>query len=130
MLLVWPICPGMLRQMLLVYKQYAGNPRVTLLSHTVDHDTLLVLRDYAGRLGITSARQWHFATAPHDTIFALAQQYILPSFPLSVRRNFFAEDSISPTPLTNVDFFIRLSRFANMKSLRPSPQVPRKCSTL
>ncbi|WP_324679377.1 SCO family protein [Hymenobacter sp. GOD-10R] len=73
------ICPGMQRQMLRVYKQYKGNTRVAFLSHTIDpdHDTLPVLREYAGRLGITSARQWHFATAPRDSIFALARQYMV-----------------------------------------------------
>jgi protein SCO1/2 len=73
------ICPGMQRQMLRVYKQYAGNPQVAFLSHTIDpdHDTLPVLREYAGRLGITNAQQWHFATAPRDTIFALARQYMV-----------------------------------------------------
>lgn len=73
------ICPGMQRQMLRVYKQYEGNPQVAFLSHTIDpdHDTLPVLREYAGRLGVTDAQQWHFATAPRDTIFALARQYMV-----------------------------------------------------
>jgi protein SCO1/2 len=35
-----------------------------------------VLRDYAQRLGIQDARQWHFVTAPRDTIFRLAGQYM------------------------------------------------------
>lgn len=73
------ICPGMQRQMLRVYKQYEANPRVAFLSHTIDpdHDTLPVLREYAERLGVTNAQQWHFATAPRDTIFALARQYMV-----------------------------------------------------
>ena len=73
------ICPGMQRQMLRVYKQYKGDPRVAFLSHTIDpdHDTLPVLREYADRLGIHDARQWQFATAPRDTIFALARQYMV-----------------------------------------------------
>ncbi|MGI4832407.1 MAG: SCO family protein [Janthinobacterium lividum] len=71
------ICPGMQRQMLRVYSRYQSDPRIAFLSHTIDpaHDSVPVLRAYAHRLGVANARQWHFATAPHDTIFALADAY-------------------------------------------------------
>ncbi|MBT9395119.1 SCO family protein [Hymenobacter sp. NST-14] len=73
------ICPGMQRQLLRVYTRYQGDRRVAFLSHTIDpdHDTLPVLREYAQRLGVRDARQWHFATAPRDTIFTLARQYLV-----------------------------------------------------
>lgn len=73
------ICPGMQRQMLRVYSRYKGNPRLAFLSHTIDpaHDSVPVLRAYARRLGVRDARQWHFATAPRDTIFSLARQYLV-----------------------------------------------------
>lgn len=72
------ICPKMQSALLRVYEQYKDNPRVVFLSHTIDpaHDTIPVLRDYAERLGVTDASRWHFATAPHDTIFALAKAYM------------------------------------------------------
>lgn len=73
------ICPKMQSQMLRVYEKYKDDPRVSFLSHTIDpeHDSVPVLRDYAQRLGVPSARQWHFATAPRDTIFRLAGQYMV-----------------------------------------------------
>lgn len=73
------ICPKMQSQMLRVYEQYKNDPRLGFLSHTIDpeHDTVPVLRDYAQRLGVPTARQWHFATAPRDTIFRLAGQYMV-----------------------------------------------------
>ena len=73
------ICPGMQRQLLRVYSQYKGRPQMAFLSHTIDpdHDSVPVLHDYARRLGVSSAVQWHFATAPRDTIFTLARQYLV-----------------------------------------------------
>ena len=72
------ICPKMQSELLRVYKAFEGNPNVLFLSHTIDpaHDSIPVLRDYAERLGIQDASRWHFATAPHDTIFALARAYM------------------------------------------------------
>lgn len=72
------ICPKMQSELLRVYEKYKDNPRVVFLSHTIDpaHDSIPVLRDYAERLGVTDASRWHFATAPHDTVFALARAYM------------------------------------------------------
>ncbi len=72
------ICPKMQSELLRVYKAFDQNPNVLFLSHTIDpaHDSIPVLRDYAERLGIQDASRWHFATAPHDTIFALARAYM------------------------------------------------------
>ena len=72
------ICPKMQSELLRVYEAYKGNPNVLFLSHTIDpaHDSIPVLRDYAERLGIKDASRWHFATAPHDTIFNLARAYM------------------------------------------------------
>jgi protein SCO1/2 len=72
------ICPKMQSELLRVYEQFKGEPNVLFLSHTIDpaHDSIPVLRDYAQRLGIQDASRWHFATAPHDTIFALARAYM------------------------------------------------------
>ena len=72
------ICPKMQSELLRVYEKYKGDPRVLFLSHTIDpaHDSIPVLRDYAERLGVKDASRWHFATAPHDTIFSLARAYM------------------------------------------------------
>lgn len=72
------ICPKMSGEMLRVYEKYQNDPRVSFVSHTIDpeHDTLPVLRDYAQRLGVKNAQQWHFVTAPRDTIYRLAGRYM------------------------------------------------------
>ena len=72
------ICPPMQRQLLRVYQRFTGEPRLLLLSHTIDpaHDSVPVLRDYAQRLGVPIAGRWHFVTAPRDTIFGLARAYL------------------------------------------------------
>lgn len=71
------VCPRMQSQLHRVYSRYKGNPRLAFLSHTIDpeHDSVPVLRAYARRLGVRDARQWHFVTAPRDTIFSLAAAY-------------------------------------------------------
>ncbi|MBG8553893.1 SCO family protein [Hymenobacter guriensis] len=77
------ICPKMQSELLRVYERYKGNPRVAFLSHTIDpdHDSILVLRDYAERLGVKDASQWHFATAARDTVFGLAHAYFTAAQP-------------------------------------------------
>ncbi|SET46300.1 SCO family protein [Hymenobacter actinosclerus] len=72
------ICPKMQSELLRVYKAFEANPNVLFLSHTIDpaHDSIPVLRDYAERLGIKDASRWHFATAPRDSVFALAKAYM------------------------------------------------------
>jgi protein SCO1/2 len=74
------ICPKMKSQMLRVYEKYKDNPRVALLSHSIDptHDTVAVLRDYAERLGVKSAT-WHFLTGSRDTILDMAQKHYFTS---------------------------------------------------
>jgi protein SCO1 len=68
------ICPIMKTQMLRVYKATAGMDDVLLLSHSIDpeYDTVALLHDFAGRLGVTSSR-WHFVTGVKDSIYKIAQ---------------------------------------------------------
>ncbi|WP_207431977.1 SCO family protein [Sabulibacter ruber] len=74
------ICPKMKSQMLRVYEKFKDNPRVALLSHSIDpaHDTVAVLRDYADRLGVKSST-WHFLTGNRDSIFDMAQKHYYTS---------------------------------------------------
>lgn len=71
------ICPKMKSQMLRVYEAYKDNPNVVLLSHSIDpdHDTVAVLKDYADRLGIETAK-WHMLTGDMDSIYDIAKQYL------------------------------------------------------
>ncbi|MDO7853375.1 SCO family protein [Hymenobacter convexus] len=84
------ICPKMQGELLKVYHQFEKDPRVVFLSHTIDpaHDSILVLKDYAQRLGIADASRWHFATTgahgeptARDTVFQLARAYFTAAQP-------------------------------------------------
>ncbi|AMM51779.1 hypothetical protein TH61_12150 [Rufibacter sp. DG15C] len=74
------ICPKMKSQMLRVYEKYKDNPKVILLSHSIDptHDTVAVLKEYAERLGVDS-KKWHFLTGDKDTILGMAQNHYMTS---------------------------------------------------
>lgn len=68
------ICPIMKTQMVRVYEATADMPDVRILSHTIDpeYDTVALLHDFAGRLGVSSDR-WHFVTGNKDSIYKIAQ---------------------------------------------------------
>jgi protein SCO1 len=69
------ICPIMKKQMIRVFEKYKGNPKVLLLSHTIDpeHDTIALLKDYATRLG-SDGKQWMFLTGDREAIYDMAAQ--------------------------------------------------------
>ncbi|WP_347156731.1 SCO family protein [Pontibacter chitinilyticus] len=73
------ICPKMKTQMLRVYDKFKTNPNVLLLSHTIDpeHDSVAVLKDFSERLGV-KADKWHFVTGNKDSIYAIAEKYLVP----------------------------------------------------
>lgn len=75
------ICPVMERNLLRVYKKYKGNSEVAFLSHTIDpdHDSVSILKDYAERLGVNDAKQWHFVTGAKDKIYQIGQQSYMVS---------------------------------------------------
>jgi protein SCO1/2 len=68
------ICPIMKAQMLRIYEAFRDNPRVMLLSHTIDpeYDTVALLHDYAEKLGVTSEK-WHFVTGRKEDIYDIGQ---------------------------------------------------------
>jgi protein SCO1 len=72
------ICPKMKSQLLRVYEQFKDEPRVLLLSHSIDpvHDTVAVLRDYAQRLQVSS-NKWHFVTGDKDAVYDMAMKYLV-----------------------------------------------------
>jgi len=69
------ICPAMQAQMLRVYDKYKDDNQVQILSHTIDpdHDSIPVLRDYAGKLDV-KAPKWHFVTGNKDDIYTLGEK--------------------------------------------------------
>ncbi|MFT4738773.1 MAG: protein SCO1/2 [Cyclobacteriaceae bacterium] len=68
------ICPKMKQQMLRVYDAYEAEPRVSMLSHTIDpeYDTVGLLHEYANRLGVKSDK-WHFVTGDKEEIYDIAE---------------------------------------------------------
>ncbi|MEY3249036.1 MAG: hypothetical protein RL742_1079 [Bacteroidota bacterium] len=70
------ICPKVKAQAKRVYDKYLEDPRVCLLSHSIDtrNDTVPALKRYAEKLGIRSDK-WHLVTGDHDAIYAIADDY-------------------------------------------------------
>lgn len=67
------ICPIMNENMLIIQREFFGNPNVAIVSITIDpaHDTPEVLKAYAAQHNITK-KDWHLLTGNRDEIFKLA----------------------------------------------------------
>ncbi len=70
------ICPKVKQQMLRIYERFQDEPRLRLLSHTIDvkHDTVPRLKQYAENLGVRGDR-WHFVTGDKRAIYDIADDY-------------------------------------------------------
>jgi protein SCO1 len=70
------ICPKVKAQTLRIYEQYKDDPRLLLLSHSIDtrNDTVAALRQYAQKLHIDS-QKWHLVTGDKDAIYGIADNY-------------------------------------------------------
>jgi protein SCO1/2 len=92
------ICPIMHRNMLDVYKKFKDNPKVKLLSHTIDikYDLPSRLKNYATKLGV-EGNQWEFVHGSRDSIFNIAaKNYLVSAF----------EDSTDPQGFVHQGWFI------------------------
>jgi len=92
------ICPVMHRNLLEVYKKFKGNPKVKLLSHSIDvkYDLPSRLKTYASKLGL-EGNQWEFVHGSRDSIFNIAaKNYLVSAF----------EDSSDPQGLVHQGWFI------------------------
>jgi protein SCO1 len=71
------ICPKMKAELLRVYEAFKNEPRVKILSHTIDpeHDSVAVLSEYASRLQVSSEK-WNFVTGDKDSIYTIAEYYL------------------------------------------------------
>jgi protein SCO1 len=71
------ICPKVKKNGLRLYERYKNEPRVTLLSHSIDtkNDTIAALKVHAKKLGITDTQKWHMVTGNHDDIYSIADDY-------------------------------------------------------
>jgi protein SCO1/2 len=72
------ICPIMHRNMKKVYEDYASNPDVMFLSHTIDfkYDRPYVLKKYAAKLGV-DGKKWQFAYGSKEDIYKIAEKNYL-----------------------------------------------------
>ncbi len=72
------ICPKVKEQMLRIHDRFADNPKVALLSHSIDvkYDTVERLKKYADNLSIKSDR-WHLITGDEDAIYDMADEYFI-----------------------------------------------------
>jgi len=74
------ICPKMKTQMLRIYEKFKDNPKVAILSHTIDprHDTPAVLREFMNNLGIKS-KTWQMVTGDKAKIYEIGQKSYMVS---------------------------------------------------
>jgi len=72
------ICPIMARNMLKVYDTYKSNGNFKIISHSIDpkHDSVLVLKKYADKLGVTGNTWWFLQGKKEDT-YAIAEKSYL-----------------------------------------------------
>lgn len=70
------ICPKVKKEMLRVYARFENEPRLSLLSHSIDvrHDTIPRLKAFSEKLGVDGAK-WHFVTGEEEAIFGIADKY-------------------------------------------------------
>lgn len=69
------ICPKMNQNMLLLQKEFYGNPEFGIASITInpEYDTPQVLKEHAEQLGVKHYN-WHFLTGNQDYIMNLSQK--------------------------------------------------------
>jgi protein SCO1/2 len=69
------ICPKMNQNMLVIEKEFLGNPNFGIISITInpDTDTPQILKDHAEALGVASSN-WNFLTGKQDYIYDLANK--------------------------------------------------------
>ena len=74
------ICPKMKTQMLRIFKKFKDNPKVAILSHTIDprHDTPAVLKEFSTNLGIQNS-MWQMVTGDKAKIYEIGQKSYMVS---------------------------------------------------
>ena len=70
------ICPKVKANGLRIYQKYKNDPRVALLSHSIDvkNDTVAALKRHAQKLGVDKPA-WYLVTGDHDAIYGIADDY-------------------------------------------------------
>ena len=72
------ICPKVKKQMLRIYDKYENNPKIKLVSHTIDpkRDTPEILKRYASNLEVNTDK-WIFLTGDKDALYDIADEYFV-----------------------------------------------------
>ncbi len=75
------ICPKVKQQMLRIHDKFKNEPRLQLISYTLDpkRDTIPVLASYAEKIGVKSDK-WHFLRSDTEDVMELADEYYVPAF--------------------------------------------------
>ncbi|HKG04810.1 MAG TPA: SCO family protein [Pedobacter sp.] len=85
------ICPAMNRVMKDIFDDYQDNPKVMLLSHSIDfkYDTPGRLKKYAEKIGATG-NKWQFAHGSKSDIYSIAEQSYMTAVveDVKVKENF------------------------------------------
>ncbi|MCC6412691.1 MAG: SCO family protein [Saprospiraceae bacterium] len=70
------ICPKVKANGVRIYEKYKNDPRVAILSHSIDvrNDTVAALKRHADKLGVGTP-QWHMVTGEEDAIYGIADNY-------------------------------------------------------
>ncbi len=70
------ICPKVKANGLRIYQKYKDDPRLALLSHSIDvkNDTVAALKQHALKLGVDKPG-WYLVTGDHDAIYGIADDY-------------------------------------------------------
>lgn len=73
------ICPKMKKEMLRIYDKYQTDNNVVLISYSIDpgRDSVARLKSYAQKLGIDNTAKWHMLTGNKDSIYSLADAYLV-----------------------------------------------------
>jgi len=72
------ICPTVMKQMLTIYDEFESNPKVKMVSFTLDpkRDTPEHLKQYADNLGIDHDK-WLFLSGDKDATYDLAEKHLV-----------------------------------------------------
>ncbi|MEZ4721133.1 MAG: SCO family protein [Flavobacteriales bacterium] len=102
------ICPKMKQQMLRIYEEFREEPRIVLLSHSIDpkRDSVARLKSFAEKLGIQSTN-WHLLTGERDSIYSMAQHYMIAA----------QEDDLAPGGFAHSGAFLLVDRNRQIRGI-------------
>jgi protein SCO1/2 len=103
------ICPKVKAQMKRIYDRFANEPRLALLSHTIDpkRDSVGRLKTYSEKLGVTDATRWQFVTGNKDSIYNLARYY----------NSIAVEDATAPGGFDHSGYIVLVDKKRQIRSI-------------